>query len=213
MFVLPIRIAPAARSSATAGASSAGVVTGRRREASQAGRPATSIASLTVKGTPESGPGPRRRRLGARPVEVEPDDRVQARVEALDRRDVTLEHLEGAQRPGGDPGGDLGGVHLQVNPPSTGQRDPGHVPGCVGGEPEHGLADVRGSSASSPGKTVDAPHSRATSWKYACPVSVRKSSIGVWTTVGQTVLTVTPCGASSRASVRVNPTTPCFDAW
>src|SRR5438876_10311390 len=57
MFVFPTRIAPASRSRATAGASDAAVSTGRRREASQPGRPAVSIASLTVNGTPCSGPG------------------------------------------------------------------------------------------------------------------------------------------------------------
>lgn len=55
-FVLAIRIAPAARIRATAGASSAGTLSSRKRLPQVVRAPPTAIASLTVNGTPWSGP-------------------------------------------------------------------------------------------------------------------------------------------------------------
>ncbi len=51
---MPIRIAPAARSRATAGAVSVGVKA-KSGQAAVVGRPATSMLSFTAKGTPHSG--------------------------------------------------------------------------------------------------------------------------------------------------------------
>jgi hypothetical protein len=57
MFVFPMRIAPASRRRVTAGASTLGVSTARRSDASHPGSPAVAIASFTVNGKPWSGPG------------------------------------------------------------------------------------------------------------------------------------------------------------
>ena len=100
MFVLPTRIAPAARRRATAVASFAPISSGRSSEASRPGSPATTIASLTVNGTPASGPCGRPAAAARARVDVEDHDRVELAVALLEASQVPVEHLRRAHRAG-----------------------------------------------------------------------------------------------------------------
>ena len=123
------------------------------------GSPVVAIASLTVNGTPESGPGrgaaasARARSRSSTTIAFSSGFRASIRL------DVRVEHLECA--------------YLHVKPPSTGSAIP--VTYRAAGEASHKTASLtsRTSSASRPGKTVEAPQSRATSWKYAWPIPIR----------------------------------------
>ena len=140
-----------------------GRVAGRHLDGSQARRLARGQARrrdrlLDRERHSRERPGPR---IGSRltgPVEIENHDRVQLGVPLLDPFGVQVEHLDRADLPAADRRGDLG--YLHVNPPSTGSAIP--VTYLAAGEASQSTASLtsRTSSASRPGKTVEAPQRR-----------------------------------------------------
>ena len=113
-FVLPSRIAPAARIRATAVASASGTTPARSGDPIVISRPAAARLSLTVNGTPWSGPAGALRGVrgvggGERPLGVELDDRVDGRVHRLDPPQVRLDDLARGHRAARDQVRERGG--------------------------------------------------------------------------------------------------------
>src|SRR3954470_22323106 len=113
-FVLPNTTAPAATRPSTAAAFRGAMLWRSAGTPQVVGRPATSKASLTVIGTPCSGPQisppgdrlvrvprPRLRALG-----VKHHDRVQTRVVSLNAREMKVEQLEASDAPRADSRGE-----------------------------------------------------------------------------------------------------------
>ncbi len=113
---MPSRIAPAARSRSTTAASYGGIQPARIREPAVVGTPAVTRLSLSVIGTPASGPsGSPAARLrvelgggGARARGVEGEERADLAVQAGDPLDRRLDERGGGDLTGGDAARRLG---------------------------------------------------------------------------------------------------------